>query len=356
MIRIVSSTDASRRSCSTAVGPPIDDARGGVADLLAQPGDDVERSRRVGLVLEGGLRAARPPAPSRPAAASPRRRRRRPRAARDRRLDLRRRRARRCRSAPTAPDGNASAISSCAAIDSTSSRNELPCVRPVEKFSSPSDMTTSAATPSRPTRRGRARTRSPTRRQTRGSRRPRGTRAHPCSNAEEPAIEPATHDREERRQAEHDREDRHACAGRPSARAGRPGARCRGGHEDRPERADAGASIGVWSAASGPRADGTNGQNGRRPTIVSTAGRNVSIESSATRTASAPVGPRPAVPLTFASVSDEQRDRDRQARRDDRRTGARAARAPSPRACPGAGAAPPDIGRRAAARSPCRRR
>jgi hypothetical protein len=59
-----------------------------------------------------------------------------------------------------------------------------------------------------------------------------------------------------------------------------------------------------WSGTTAPGPYGTNGQNGRRPTIVRIAGRNVSIASIATRTASAPVGPSPAVPLTFASVSD----------------------------------------------------
>ena len=47
---------------------------------------------------------------------------------------------------------------------------------------------------------------------------------------------------------------------------------------------------------------GTNGQNARRPKIVSSAGSSVSIESAAQATPIAPIGPRPEVPFTFAIV------------------------------------------------------
>ena len=47
---------------------------------------------------------------------------------------------------------------------------------------------------------------------------------------------------------------------------------------------------------------GTRGQNARRPQITSHAGSSVSIASIATATPSAPIGPRPEVPLTSASV------------------------------------------------------
>jgi hypothetical protein len=68
-------------------------------------------------------------------------------------------------------------------------------------------------------------------------------------------------------------------------------------------------------------------RTGRRPTIVSSAGRNVSIAMIAMNTPAAPVGPRPAVPLTLASVSESRVTGDGQARRDDRRAG-RAQRVP----------------------------
>ena len=48
---------------------------------------------------------------------------------------------------------------------------------------------------------------------------------------------------------------------------------------------------------------GMNGQNALRPVIASSAGRIVSIETIARPTPSAPIGPRPAVPVTSASVS-----------------------------------------------------
>ena len=47
---------------------------------------------------------------------------------------------------------------------------------------------------------------------------------------------------------------------------------------------------------------GTNGQKARRPKIVSSAGRSVSIESAAQATPMAPIGPSPEVPFTFAIV------------------------------------------------------
>ncbi len=47
---------------------------------------------------------------------------------------------------------------------------------------------------------------------------------------------------------------------------------------------------------------GTNGQNARRPKIVSSAGKSVSIEMAAQATPIAPIGPRPDVPLTLAIV------------------------------------------------------
>jgi hypothetical protein len=63
------------------------------------------------------------------------------------------------------PLGNDWAMSSWPSIDSTESRNELPCVRPVEKFSRPSDMIASSTMPPAPIVRGRLATQSPTRRQ-----------------------------------------------------------------------------------------------------------------------------------------------------------------------------------------------
>ncbi len=47
---------------------------------------------------------------------------------------------------------------------------------------------------------------------------------------------------------------------------------------------------------------GTNGQNARRPKIVSSAGSSVSIEMAAQATPIAPIGPSPEVPLTLAIV------------------------------------------------------
>ena len=47
---------------------------------------------------------------------------------------------------------------------------------------------------------------------------------------------------------------------------------------------------------------GTNGQNARRPQIVSSAGSSVSMESAAQATPIAAIGPMPEVPLTFAIV------------------------------------------------------
>ena len=59
----------------------------------------------------------------------------------------------------------------------------------------------------------------------------------------------------------------------------------------------------VSSAPASPKC-GTRGQKARRPKIASSAGSSVSIETIATPTPSAPIGPRPAVPLTLASDSD----------------------------------------------------
>ncbi len=47
---------------------------------------------------------------------------------------------------------------------------------------------------------------------------------------------------------------------------------------------------------------GTKGQKARRPKIVSSAGSRVSIESAAQAMPIAAIGPRPAVPLTLASI------------------------------------------------------
>ena len=123
------------------------------------------------------------------------------------------------------PLGNDLSSSSCPATASTSSRNPLPLVRPVSKFSSPSARTSSTATVPTQTRRGRLATRSPTRRQA------------PC----------------------------------------------------------------VSSTPSLPKC-GIRGQNARRPQITSQAGSSVSIATIATATPSAPIGPRPDVPLTSASI------------------------------------------------------
>ena len=57
--------------------------------------------------------------------------------------------------------------------------------------------------------------------------------------------------------------------------------------------ASSGAVSAVW---------GTKGQKARRPKIVSRAGSSVSIEIAAQATPMAPIGPRPAVPLTLAMV------------------------------------------------------
>ena len=59
----------------------------------------------------------------------------------------------------------------------------------------------------------------------------------------------------------------------------------------------------VSSAAVSPTW-GMKGQNGRRPAMSRIAGRKVSITTTATAMPIAPIGPRPAVPLTFASESD----------------------------------------------------
>ena len=45
-----------------------------------------------------------------------------------------------------------------------------------------------------------------------------------------------------------------------------------------------------------------NGKKAQRPTMTSSAGSSVSIASIATAMPSAPIGPRPDVPLTSASV------------------------------------------------------
>ena len=47
---------------------------------------------------------------------------------------------------------------------------------------------------------------------------------------------------------------------------------------------------------------GANGQNARRPKIVSSAGSSVSMEMAAQPTPIAPIGPSPEVPLTFAML------------------------------------------------------
>ena len=57
----------------------------------------------------------------------------------------------------------------------------------------------------------------------------------------------------------------------------------------------------VASAPSSPKW-GMNGQNARRPKITSSAGSRVSIETIATPMPIAPIGPRPAVPFSSASV------------------------------------------------------
>ena len=190
-----------------------------------------------------------------------------------------RRRARRRRSAPLAPLGNDSASSFWPSTDSTEPRNELPCVRPVEKFRVPSDSTSSS------------------------------------SAGADPDTARATGD---------------ALADPPPDAVGRVDAR-------RPRRA------------------GTRGHIARRPQIVSSAGSSVSIDTIATRMPSAPIGPRPAVPLTSAIDSDSSAA-SRSCRRR-RSPGPRcAARAPSPRACPRGGAAPRGSARRAAGRSRCPRR
>ena len=56
----------------------------------------------------------------------------------------------------------------------------------------------------------------------------------------------------------------------------------------------------VSSVPSSPKC-GMRGQNGRRPTIASSAGSSVSMLSIAQKIPRAPIGPRPAVPLTLAS-------------------------------------------------------
>ena len=58
--------------------------------------------------------------------------------------------------------------------------------------------------------------------------------------------------------------------------------------------------FGMCLATAHSRVWGTNGQNARRPKIVSSAGSRVSIEMQAQATPIAPIGPRPAVPFTFA--------------------------------------------------------
>ena len=63
-----------------------------------------------------------------------------------------------------APLGNDSLSSSWPCTDSTSPRNELPVVRPVLKFSRPSESTSSSATTPIQTLRGRAAIASPSRR------------------------------------------------------------------------------------------------------------------------------------------------------------------------------------------------
>ena len=98
------------------------------------------------------------------------------------------------------------------------------------------------------------------------------------------------------------------------------------------------------------------GQNQLRPQIVSSAGSIVSIEIIAIPTPIAPIGPRPAVPLTSAieSVSSAAIT----VRPEAKIAGPGAAQRDraSPRACPRGGAAPRGSARRAAARSRSRRR
>ncbi len=125
------------------------------------------------------------------------------------------------------PLGNALAISSWPWTDSTSSRNELLWVSPLEKFSRPAVIATSSTSPPSHTTRG-----------------PRATRSATPRHAPCVSSDPL------------------------------------------------------------PPKRGTNGQNGRRPTATSRAGRNVSITRTATAMPIAPIGPRPAVPLTSASESE----------------------------------------------------
>ena len=62
------------------------------------------------------------------------------------------------------------------------------------------------------------------------------------------------------------------------------------------------APDGGWSASDHCGVCGTNGQNARRPKIVSSAGSSVSMEIAAQATPMAAIGPRPEVPLTRAML------------------------------------------------------
>ena len=252
-------------------------AAGALGRARGSSGSSVEGLGRVGVGLEDRLQQRRCPA-SRPPARPPRRPRR-PATARAHRVGAQRSRTMMSVGA-FAPPGNASSSSSWPSTDSTSSRNELPCVSPVEKFSRPSDSTSSSPTTPTQTLRGRA----------------------AIAVAEPRARRPWVSLRRGRVVARDERPERPSGRRSPAARAGTSASR------SSPRRCRA-----------------------RRPAR----------------------GPR-AVDLGERQA--QQRRDDGQAGGEDRRAGACAARAPSPRGCPRGGAAPRGSGRRAAARSRCPRR
>ncbi len=204
-----------------------------------------------------------------------------------------------------APEGKLRLSSSWPSTDSTGSRKESFSVRSVEKKAKPAQQIASTAKAPNITRRGPAATRSPTRFQAPwvasercSSLVRRSSKGVKTARSSGPTISDGMRPKLIRRSSQlrmtrgsrtnTSRQERTTRTIVPKALPSTIVRRARS------EMASAdGALSGVW---------GTKGQKARRPKIVSSAGSRVSIESAAQKMPRAPIGPRPAVPLTSAII------------------------------------------------------